>query len=292
MDDLRTRAQLVGFDPALAGTGAIGTVVTRAEIAETAALGEFPATLLLDLDRVGSEDGDEVMAHARVLVDLDKDTLEQLLASTEDEDIALWFDERELARAFDDPEVEAHGLREKVAVIAIAAAAAGASATPAMARFAADGQGGGGGGAAHPAAVMQVDQNIGLKQAQPATQRGPQVDQNIGLKQALPQGAQRAGQAMSVDQNIGLKTPETAGSGTMSVNPQAAHEQGATSMGAVRGLEQDEQLGVQQVADTSGGGSGGISPGEIGGIVGAGALLIAAAGFGATRKRVPPAQPA
>ena len=55
MDDLRTRAQLVGFDRA----GAIGTVVTRAEIADAAAGGDFPATLLLDLEKVGAADGGE-----------------------------------------------------------------------------------------------------------------------------------------------------------------------------------------------------------------------------------------
>jgi hypothetical protein len=126
MDDLPTRAQLVGYDPELA---AIGTVVPRAEFAATAARGEFPATLFLDLDRV--ETGDSV-THARVVIDWDEDTLDQLLASTEDEEIALWFDERELARAFDD--VDAHGLRERAALLAIAVTAAGVSATPALAR--------------------------------------------------------------------------------------------------------------------------------------------------------------
>src|SRR5436853_251668 len=115
MDDLRTRAQLVDLDRA----GAIGTVFSRAEIAETAAGAEFPATLLLELDRV--EAGGT--AQARVAVDWDQESLEQLLASTDDQQIELWFDERELALAFDD--VEGHGLREKAAVLAVAGAAAG-----------------------------------------------------------------------------------------------------------------------------------------------------------------------
>src|SRR5438876_3077343 len=132
MDDLRTRALLVDFDPTSTGVGAIGTVISRAEI-ETAARGELPATLLLELDRAGAEDGAEVTAHARVAVDWDENSLGQLLASTEDPEIALWFDERELARAFDEGEVEAHGLRERAAVLAVAAAAAGAGATPALA---------------------------------------------------------------------------------------------------------------------------------------------------------------
>jgi hypothetical protein len=162
MDDLRTRALLVDFDPARTGTGAIGTVLTRDEIAETAARGEFPATLLLELDREGT-------AQARVAVDWDEHMLDQLLASTEDEEIALWFDERELARAFDEPDVEAHGLRERAAVLAIAVTAAGVSTTPAFARFAADTDGGGGtaGGpaVAQPAGVergLQMDQQVAV----------------------------------------------------------------------------------------------------------------------------------
>lgn len=128
MEDLLTRAQLVGYDPELA---AIGTVVPRAEFAATAARAESPATLLLDLDRVEEGAGDGI-THARIAVDWDKDTLDQLLASTEDEEIALWFDERELARAFDD--VDAHGLRERAAVLAVAVTAVGVGASPALAR--------------------------------------------------------------------------------------------------------------------------------------------------------------
>jgi hypothetical protein len=175
MDDLRTRAMLVDFDPARAGAGAIGTVVTRDEVAETAARGEFPATLLLDLDQVETGDGGEVMAHARVALEWDEDTLDRLLASTDDKEIALWFDERELARAFDEGEVEAHRLRERAAVLVVAVAAAGAGATPALAVFGPDGGGGGGGGGA-PAATSV---------AQPSgAERGLQVDRQIAPVQA------------------------------------------------------------------------------------------------------------
>ena len=131
MEDLRIRARFVGLDAANAGASTIGTVMSRAEFAETAAQGEFPATLLLELDRLETGEGGEVTAHARVAVDWDKDTLDRLLASTEEEEIGLWFDERELALAFED--VEGHGLREKAAVLAVAAAVAGAGATPALA---------------------------------------------------------------------------------------------------------------------------------------------------------------
>src|SRR5215470_9928192 len=169
MDDLRTQALLVDFDPTRVGTGAIGTVISRDEVAETAARGEFPATLLLELDQVDAEGAGEVTAHATVAVDWDEDTLGQLLASTDDEEIALWFEERDLAQAFDEPDVEAHGLRERAAVLAIAVTAAGVSTTPAFARFAADTDGGGGTAGA-PAGAQPM-----------GAERGLQMDQQVAV---------------------------------------------------------------------------------------------------------------
>jgi hypothetical protein len=178
MDDLRTRAQLVSFD-SVGAADAISMVLARGEFAEAADGDEFPATLLLDLDRVESANG-EVTAHASVAVDWDKDTLDQLLASTEDEQVALWLDGRELARAFDD-DVEGHGLRQKAAVLALTVAVGGASASPALARFAADTDGGGG------AAGFVASQ--ASRQAQPmGAQRGLQMDEQISAGQSRVTG--------------------------------------------------------------------------------------------------------
>jgi len=229
MDGLHTRAQLVAFDPARAGAGTVGTVLPRAEIAETAARGEFPATLLLDLDRIESDGGD-ISAQTTVAVDWDEDTLEQLLASTDDEAIALWFDEGELVSAFDD--VEGHGLRQKAAVLAVAAAAAGVSAAPSL------------GGTVEP-------------------------------------GGQRMG---------GITAPTTAPSNT----PAPA----AQPMGVARGLQQDAEVSSAMntpstPSTTPSGSDSSLPTGEIAGIAGAaGILLISAAGFGVTRKRTHPVQPA
>src|SRR5205823_1638099 len=229
MDELLTRAQLVGYDPALA---AIGTVVPRAEFAETAARGECPATLLLDLDRVEAGDGDGA-AHARIAVDWDKDSLDELLASTEDERIALWFDERELARAFDD--VDAHGLRERAAVLAIAVTATAASATPALART---------------VPPMGAD-------------RGEQLNQQISAGQGQSPGA--------TVQSIGTQRGEQ-------LNQQISAGQTQSPSAEAPGV-------------TSTGGSG-LSSGELAAVLGAGAILISAAGFGIARKHTPPVSPA
>jgi hypothetical protein len=175
MDDLRTRAKLLAVDGASVGADSIGTVVSRAEFAETAARGEFPATLLLDLDRLESGEGGEVTARARVAVDWDEDTLDQLLASTKYDEIALWFDARELAQAFD--EVEGHGLRQKAAVLAITAAAAGASVTPASARVVQAAV-----GPSHSAGV--VSSRAPAVQPPMGVERGLQMNQEISSAQA------------------------------------------------------------------------------------------------------------
>jgi hypothetical protein len=257
MDDLRTRAQLVASDHA----GAIGTVVARAEVADAAAGSEFPATLLLDLDRVETAEGGEVTAHARLAVDWDRETLERVLESTDDQEIGLWFDESELAEAFDD--VEGHGLRQRAAVIAVAVTAAGASATPALASMVPGNEGGGGG---TPAAAAV---------APAGAERGLQQDQQVA------------------------PTPAQAGRGTAGFNVDpSASGQGATVQpaGAERALLQDEQAAVTKAqptatAATSTGGAT-LSSGELAAAVAGGALLIAAAGFGAAHRRTPPAQPA
>lgn len=192
MDALLAYAQLVGYDPALAS---IGTVVPRDEFAETAARGEFPATLLLDLERVEAGDGGGV-AHAKVAVDWDSETIDRLLASTDDEEIALWFDRRELARAFD--EVEGHGLRERAAVLAVAATAAAVGSTPALAARAPVPMG--------VERAQQLDQRISAGQgpsgaaAQPmGAQRGEQLDQEISAGQARNPGTEAPGATSTGD---------------------------------------------------------------------------------------------
>jgi hypothetical protein len=258
MDDLRTRARLVDSDRA----GSIGTVIPRAEIEEAATGTEFPATLLLELERIGTESGGE----ARIAVDWDQETLEQLLASTEDREIGLWFDEDELSLAFDD--VEAHGLRQRAAVLAVAVAAAGASTTPAFARMASEPSGD---GTVAPATAVApnpaADKNAVLRGAEAALQQDRALSQNLSV------------------------APSTA------VAPNPAGDKAAVMAGTERGLVQgqhiSQNLSSDQAAITSSAGGGtSLSTGEVAGVVAGGALLIAAAGFGVARRRTPPGLPA
>jgi hypothetical protein len=279
MDDLRIRAQLGDVDRA----GAVGTVFTRAEIAEAAAGTEFPATLLLDLDRVES-DGEATQA--RVAVDWDQETLEQLLASTEGPEFELWFDERELSMAFDD--VEGHGIREKAAVLAVAVVAAGASTTPAFARLASEPSGD---GTVAPATVATIGPQAGA--AERALQAAESPSGTLG---ALSVGSQAGVAERALLANESPSGTLGASSSGYSA-PDPAGDKAAVVGGTERGLVQDrhisQNLSSEQAAVTSSTGSGiSLSTGEVAGVVAGGALLIAAAGFGATRKRTPPGLPA
>lgn len=222
MEDLRTQAHLVDFESAGTGAGAIGTVLTRAEVAETTARGEFPATLLLDLDLVEAGEGGEATAHARVAVDWDEETLEQLLASTDEPEIALWFDEAGLAEAFE--EVETHGLREKAAVLAVAAAATGVAAAPSFGAVYAGGGGGSSGSSSsspHRAFLLPTGAERPLQHdgsgpragavVQPTgAERGLQQDEQIVVTPTQsPSGGPSA--VTSTGDGTGLSTGEVAG---------------------------------------------------------------------------------
>jgi hypothetical protein len=96
MEEIRTRARLV--DPAASSlfTRGLTTLVPRSEVEEAFRRGEFPAALVLDVARSADDD---VSAHAQVTVDWDKAMLEELLSTTEDDQIRLSFDADELEQA-------------------------------------------------------------------------------------------------------------------------------------------------------------------------------------------------
>ena len=135
MEEIRTHARLVDPAASSAFTHGVSTLVPRAEIEEVLHRGEYPAPLFLDIAHAGGDrSGGEVTAHARLMVEWDEPTLQELLRTTSgDSDIRLSFDADELERTLEESDVEAHGLKEKMAVLAVAAAAAGAGAGAAAA---------------------------------------------------------------------------------------------------------------------------------------------------------------
>src|SRR5204862_6811246 len=124
MEALTAKAALV--DPATLdadGGSAVTTTIPRTQIEEAARL-DGPSDLFLDVARVRDRDGEqrEVEAQQRVTITWTPDDLEQLLRTTTADQITLAFKPDELARMFED-DVEAHGLREKLAVLTVAAVA-------------------------------------------------------------------------------------------------------------------------------------------------------------------------
>jgi hypothetical protein len=130
------------------------TTLARAEIERALDSGEN-VELVLDVARAAGPDC-EIEAHS-LAVALDRNDLEELLAADEGDEVGLQFDAQELeAILADDAEVEAHGLREKVAVLAVVATGAGALAGHAAARPTTDG--GAGGKASAAATGMTAEQ--------------------------------------------------------------------------------------------------------------------------------------
>ncbi len=106
-------------------SGSVTATIPRAEF-EAALASEERAELFLEVSR--PEEG----LKRDVSVAWSRDDLERLLADTEGTAITLTFDRSELEEAAD-PEVEAHGLRDKALVLTVAAAAAAGGASSAAA---------------------------------------------------------------------------------------------------------------------------------------------------------------
>jgi hypothetical protein len=130
MADL-TRLELV--DPAQFKGPAITTMLTRSDVQSALDYAEG-ADLLLDIGR--SADGD-FEAHTLVLA-MERKDLEELLRADDGEEISMQFDAEALEGALDETDVEAHGMRERAAVLAAAATVAAGFAGHAAAQPTAD----------------------------------------------------------------------------------------------------------------------------------------------------------
>ena len=145
MAEATSRAKLVDASRDFNGSG-IGTRIPRSEV-ETALRSKKSPELFLDVAR-RDESGAEVESH-RLMVTWDKDDLEQILRTTEGEEIELRFDRKELEEALED-DVEGHGIRERALVLTVAAtAAAGIAGSAQAAHLDA-------GGGSPPAAVEMI----------------------------------------------------------------------------------------------------------------------------------------
>jgi hypothetical protein len=131
MSETSTTASLVGSpDMFAASANAITATIPRDEIEEALA-SEPPANLVLDVVR--AKPGGEGSERRTVNVTWTQDDLRALL-DVDGDAITFYFDSNELERVLAEGDVEAHGLREKAAVLSIAAAAAVGTAGSAFAQ--------------------------------------------------------------------------------------------------------------------------------------------------------------
>jgi hypothetical protein len=285
MEEIRTQARLVDLSASGFVAGGLSTIVPREEIAEAIERGEYPAPLVLDITRIEGQRGDDVSAHARVVVDWNEATLKELLQSTSDDDVTLWFDSNELERALEEGEVDAHGMREKTALLAVAVAAAGATAGGAFAHTLA-GSSGAMGAAATPSSVSDVASSDAVAR----------YEANVAADQSDALSRYEANVASSES-----ATPATSGFVSDVANSDAvARYQANLAADQSDALSRYEANVGSNVAasssDTSAASSGDgaslPSTAEEVGIAAGVALLISAAGFTLARSRTPPARPA
>ena len=137
--------------------GLVATV-SRTDVEQAMRSDEGPVDLLLDVERVAPEgDGRE---KRRIALGWEPQDLERLLETTHGDEISLTFDEGELQRLLDE-DVEAHGMRETLAVLTVAAGMAAAGAGSAFASPMTDDALPG--GTATPAAPSEVSTGITAK---------------------------------------------------------------------------------------------------------------------------------
>jgi len=138
------------------------TATISREAVEEALRKDAPVDLLLDVEKVAADgNGRET---ERIALAWESQDLERLLGAASDDEISLTFDEGELQRLLDE-DVEAHGMREKLAVVSVVAglAAAGAGSAAGMVYS------GGAGATSTPAAVATASEvSTGLGATAPA----------------------------------------------------------------------------------------------------------------------------
>ena len=283
MDERSGTVRLVESRPDAEVRGLVATV-SRHEVEEVLRADEGPVDLLFDVERVAPE-GDKPETE-RIALAWEPQDLERLLGTTSGDQIALTFDEEEVRRLLDD--VEAHGMREKLAVLTVVAGMAAASVGSASgAVFAATG---GAPASAPAAAATQAtasEVSTGLTGVSIDRVTASEVSAGLGDAQAPPAAAQ-----------VGRSTdPSEISTGITGEAPAAPSEisTGIVQEPAVMPSEITTGV-VQQPTATpvsaSPGGSSTWAPGPEAAAVAVGAILaLTAVVFALRTQRRPPAMP-
>jgi hypothetical protein len=126
MEEIAARASLV---PAADVGQGLTTSVSRSEIEDILASEQTPIQLVLEITRFSDGEAGEMRS---VAVSWERTDLEQLLKEAQGDNVVLTFD-REALRQAVESDVDAHGMREKLLVLAVAATAATGAAASAAA---------------------------------------------------------------------------------------------------------------------------------------------------------------
>jgi hypothetical protein len=126
MEEIAARASLV---PAADVGQGLTTSVSRSEIEDVLESEETPIELVLEITRFSDGEAGE---KRNVAVSWERTDLEQLLSDAQGDKVVLTFD-REALRQAVESDVDAHGIREKLLVLAVAATAATGAAANAAA---------------------------------------------------------------------------------------------------------------------------------------------------------------
>jgi hypothetical protein len=201
MDERTGSVRLVDSHPASDGRTFAATL-PRDEV-EKALQSDEPVDLLLEVERVAADgSGRET---ERIALGWEPEELERLLAEASGGDVTLTFDEGELRQLLD-ADVDAHGMRERIAVLSVVAglAAAGAGGAAAMVTGAA--QDGSAGTQAAVTHVTPSEVSTGL--TTPAAAPASEVSAGVGV--GAPSAAQAARVATPSEISTGITGTEPA----------------------------------------------------------------------------------
>lgn len=168
----------------LVAAGGLVATLPRDEVEQALRADTGPVDLLLDVERVAADgEGREIQ---RIALAWEQQDLERLLTTTSGDQVSLTFDEDEVRRLLEE-DVEAHGMREKLAVLSVVAGMAAAGAGSAAAAVAPDG--GSSAGTPAAAAATQVtasEVSTGLTGVSTDRVAPSEVSTGLGTPQAAP----------------------------------------------------------------------------------------------------------
>lgn len=292
METTSGRAMLVEPRDLDAEFAAVTATIPRSEV-EAALNADEPMELYLDLVRPASDTA--AAEERRLSVAWERADLERLLADARSEAITFSFAHNDLERAFEDPDVEGHGLRERALILTVAAAAAGAAAGGAAAKVA---EAPGGLGTTPVAVQVSHDEALTAGQVQvgPANDEATLASRGI---QATAAHDEATLAARGIDSPAAVRDEATLAARGIEVAPGPARDEATL---VARGIEVQQPPAVRDEATLAARGIQPPTPADTGsgfdlptvdattaavsgGIAGGIALLITAAGFTARRGR-------